>query len=201
MPFATTTTNTVLFLSIFILAFFPSLFASLLRVPLLPFTYTSSKAPATTTPSVPTCCCSTSNPTQPAPGVLGGQDNKMAWFQKQFTLPSKSRGSYLVTDTVTKELPEIKDYKVGLLNLFVQHTSCALTLNENWDTDVRYIGPLSYVPDFSSSLSLACFKPSCFLFFCFSLASLLSCYLLSLILRYNPARLQLHSPNSSRTKH
>ncbi|KAE8447929.1 hypothetical protein EG329_010001 [Mollisiaceae sp. DMI_Dod_QoI] len=61
----------------------------------------------------------------------------MSWTQKTFTLPSKSRGSYLITDTVVKELPEIKNYKVGLLNLFIQHTSCALSLNENWDEDVR----------------------------------------------------------------
>jgi len=61
----------------------------------------------------------------------------MSWFQKGFTLPSRSRGSYLITDTVTKELPELKQYKVGLLNLFIQHTSCALSLNENWDEDVR----------------------------------------------------------------
>ncbi|KAH7329239.1 hypothetical protein B0I35DRAFT_448495 [Stachybotrys elegans] len=61
----------------------------------------------------------------------------MSWFQKQFTLPSKSRGSYLITDQVTSSLPEIKNYKIGLLNLFVQHTSCALSLNENWDSDVR----------------------------------------------------------------
>ena len=61
----------------------------------------------------------------------------MSWFQKQFTLPSRSRGSYLITDHVTKELPELKDYKVGILHLFVQHTSCALSLNENWDEDVR----------------------------------------------------------------
>ncbi|KUJ19195.1 UPF0047-domain-containing protein [Mollisia scopiformis] len=61
----------------------------------------------------------------------------MSWSQKSFTLPAKSRGSYLITDTVVKELPEIKDYKVGLLNLFIQHTSCALSLNENWDSDVR----------------------------------------------------------------
>ena len=61
----------------------------------------------------------------------------MSWFQKQFTLPSKSRGSYLITDTVMKEVPEIKDYKVGLLHLFVQHTSCGLALNENWDSEVR----------------------------------------------------------------
>ncbi|KAK0127481.1 hypothetical protein ONS96_007018 [Cadophora gregata f. sp. sojae] len=61
----------------------------------------------------------------------------MSWFQKSLTLPSKSRGSYLVTDTIVKDLPEIKNYKVGLLNLFIQHTSCALSLNENWDEDVR----------------------------------------------------------------
>ncbi|KAJ5831766.1 hypothetical protein N7474_000077 [Penicillium riverlandense] len=61
----------------------------------------------------------------------------MSWFQKQFTLPPRSRGSYLVTDHVLSELPEIRDYKVGMLNLFVQHTSCAISLNENWDDDVR----------------------------------------------------------------
>ncbi|RMY42422.1 hypothetical protein D0864_12685, partial [Hortaea werneckii] len=33
--------------------------------------------------------------------------------------------------------PEIKNYKVGLLHLFVQHTSCGLSLNENFDEDVR----------------------------------------------------------------
>jgi len=55
------------------------------------------------------------------------------WTQKQFSLPTRARGSYLITDQVLKELPEIRSYKVGLLNLFVQHTSCALSLNENWD--------------------------------------------------------------------
>merc|ERR1712000_95201 len=60
-----------------------------------------------------------------------------SWFQKTFTLPQKSRGSYLVTDHVVSSLPELKDYKVGILNLFIQHTSCALSLNENWDSDVR----------------------------------------------------------------
>lgn len=60
------------------------------------------------------------------------------WYQKTITLPSRSRGSYLITDTIVKELqPELKTVKVGLLNLFVQHTSCALSLNENWDEDVR----------------------------------------------------------------
>ncbi|KAM3081996.1 hypothetical protein ACMFMG_004455 [Clarireedia jacksonii] len=61
----------------------------------------------------------------------------MSWSQKTISLPSKSKGAYLVTDHIVSSLPEIKNYKVGLLNLFVQHTSCALSLNENWDEDVR----------------------------------------------------------------
>lgn len=61
----------------------------------------------------------------------------MSFFQKQFALPSKSRGCYLITDEVTRQLPELKDYKVGVMHLFIQHTSCALSLNENWDEEVR----------------------------------------------------------------
>jgi thiamine phosphate synthase YjbQ (UPF0047 family) len=63
----------------------------------------------------------------------------MSWAQKQFTLPAKARGSYLITDIVMDKVPEIKEFKVGVLQLFVQHTSCALSLNENYDEDVRYV--------------------------------------------------------------
>jgi len=70
----------------------------------------------------------------------------MSWTQKQFTLPQRARGSYLITDQVIKELPEIRSYKVGLLNLFVQHTSCALSLNENWD-EVRQLTYLIFAYD------------------------------------------------------
>ena len=61
----------------------------------------------------------------------------MAFSQKTFTLPSKSRGCYLITDEVVRQLPELKAYKVGVMHLFIQHTSCALSLNENYDQDVR----------------------------------------------------------------
>jgi thiamine phosphate synthase YjbQ (UPF0047 family) len=61
----------------------------------------------------------------------------MSWFQKNINLSPRSRGSYLITDDIVRELPELRTYKVGLLNLFIQHTSCALSLNENWDEDVR----------------------------------------------------------------
>lgn len=60
------------------------------------------------------------------------------WFQKTLKLPSRSRGSYLITSDITSALsPELSRYRVGLLTLFIQHTSCALSLNENWDADVR----------------------------------------------------------------
>lgn len=60
-----------------------------------------------------------------------------SWFQRTITLPARSRGSYLIEDHINSEIPEIRSYKTGLLNLFIQHTSCALSLNENWDDDVR----------------------------------------------------------------
>ena len=63
--------------------------------------------------------------------------SKMTWSQTTFTLPLKSRGTYLITDVVEKEVSQISEYKVGLLNLFLQHTSCALGLNEDVDENVR----------------------------------------------------------------
>lgn len=72
----------------------------------------------------------------------------MSWLQKTFTLPPKSRGAYLIDDEVMKAVPEIKQFKVGLLHLFVQHTSCGLSLNENYDTDVRYASPLFPFPPY-----------------------------------------------------
>ncbi|MBR5611955.1 MAG: secondary thiamine-phosphate synthase enzyme YjbQ, partial [Bacteroidaceae bacterium] len=56
--------------------------------------------------------------------------------QTQFHLSAKRRGCHLITREVmehlSKPLPQ-----TGLLNLFVQHTSCALSINENADPDVR----------------------------------------------------------------
>ncbi|KAJ1930244.1 hypothetical protein IWQ60_000488 [Tieghemiomyces parasiticus] len=60
-----------------------------------------------------------------------------AWFQKKISLPAQRRGCHLVTADLVRQLPELKSYKVGLANFFLQHTSAALTLNENYDSDVR----------------------------------------------------------------
>ena len=57
------------------------------------------------------------------------------WLQKEIILRPKERGIHLVTNEVVQELPPLP--KVGLLNLFIKHTSAALSLNENADPDVR----------------------------------------------------------------
>lgn len=57
------------------------------------------------------------------------------WFQKEIVLRPRKRGIYLVTNEILQELPQLPD--VGLLNLFIQHTSAALSVNENADPDVR----------------------------------------------------------------
>ncbi len=56
--------------------------------------------------------------------------------QTTFLLTAKRRGCHLITHEVLKHLSSPLP-KVGLLNLFVQHTSCALSINENADPDVR----------------------------------------------------------------
>ncbi len=61
----------------------------------------------------------------------------ITYTQHHLTLPSLGRGSHLVTDHITSSLPQISGIKCGLLHLFLQHTSCALSMNENWDEDVR----------------------------------------------------------------
>ena len=55
--------------------------------------------------------------------------------QVAFKLKPQSRGFHLITDEVLRHLPQLP--KTGLLNLFVQHTSCALSICENWDPSVR----------------------------------------------------------------
>jgi len=56
-------------------------------------------------------------------------------YQKEIELPGFKRGFHLISDIVLKELAFIPES--GLLNLFLQHTSAALCLNENADPDVR----------------------------------------------------------------
>lgn len=56
--------------------------------------------------------------------------------QTTFYISAKRRGCHLVTREILEQLPQPLP-ETGLLNLFVQHTSCALSINENADPDVR----------------------------------------------------------------
>ena len=56
--------------------------------------------------------------------------------QTTFCLTAKCRGCHLITNEILKHLPSPLP-QTGLLHLFVQHTSCALSINENADPDVR----------------------------------------------------------------
>ncbi len=58
-------------------------------------------------------------------------------YQKEFILESKPRGFHLITKEVKAALPELKKIRAGMLNVFIQHTSASLTINENADPDVR----------------------------------------------------------------
>lgn len=56
--------------------------------------------------------------------------------QVEFALSEKSRGFHLITNEVLSHLPSPLP-QVGMLHLFVKHTSCGLSINENADPDVR----------------------------------------------------------------
>ncbi len=57
-------------------------------------------------------------------------------YQTEFKLKARSRGCHLVTNEVLSALPPLP--KCGILNLFIKHTSAALSINENADPDVRH---------------------------------------------------------------
>ncbi len=59
------------------------------------------------------------------------------WIQKEFQLKARARGFHLVTNEVEQQLPELKQCKIGLLNILIKHTSASLTINENADPTVR----------------------------------------------------------------
>lgn len=59
------------------------------------------------------------------------------WLQKEICLKPRERGFHLITDELLRELPELRDFKVGMMNIFIMHTSASLTLNENADPTVR----------------------------------------------------------------
>ncbi|MCW8109164.1 secondary thiamine-phosphate synthase enzyme YjbQ [Alteromonas ponticola] len=59
------------------------------------------------------------------------------WYSSTITLKPKPRGFHLITSDIVSALPQIRKVNVGILHLFLQHTSASLTINENADPSVR----------------------------------------------------------------
>ena len=59
------------------------------------------------------------------------------WLQKNIMIGPCSRGFHIITDLIINEVPEIEKINIGVLHLFIKHTSASLTLNENADQTVR----------------------------------------------------------------
>lgn len=61
----------------------------------------------------------------------------MKIFQQAFALRERRRGFHIITDEIEDAIPEILEIKVGICQVFIQHTSASLTINENADPTVR----------------------------------------------------------------
>ena len=59
------------------------------------------------------------------------------WSQSTVQLSPRSRGFHLITREIMSAIEPLDDVRVGLMHVFIQHTSASLTLNENADPDVR----------------------------------------------------------------
>jgi secondary thiamine-phosphate synthase enzyme len=59
------------------------------------------------------------------------------WTQRQIKLTARPRGFHLITREIVEAIAEMAKLRVGLLHVFIQHTSASLTINENADSDVR----------------------------------------------------------------
>ena len=61
----------------------------------------------------------------------------MKIVQQEITLPAFERGFHLITSPVVQGFPELRTIRIGLLHVFIQHTSASLAINENADPTVR----------------------------------------------------------------
>ncbi|HEY6528540.1 MAG TPA: secondary thiamine-phosphate synthase enzyme YjbQ [Cellvibrionaceae bacterium] len=59
------------------------------------------------------------------------------WLSQQISLKPRPRGFHLITTEITDALPQLAQLRVGLLHVFIQHTSASLCINENADPSVR----------------------------------------------------------------
>jgi len=61
----------------------------------------------------------------------------MKIFQQRLELRERNRGFHIITSEIIQALPQISELKTGICQVFIQHTSASLTINENAAPDVR----------------------------------------------------------------
>jgi secondary thiamine-phosphate synthase enzyme len=61
----------------------------------------------------------------------------MKLYQQILSLSERKRGFHLITTEVVNALPQLAEIKAGICQVFIQHTSASLTINENADPTVR----------------------------------------------------------------
>ena len=69
--------------------------------------------------------------------ALKNKHDKMEIYQQQIQLRARARGFHLITQEIARTIPEIDQIKTGICQVFIQHTSASLTINENADPTVR----------------------------------------------------------------
>jgi secondary thiamine-phosphate synthase enzyme len=61
----------------------------------------------------------------------------MKMFQQTIELKQHPRGFHLITYHIVQAMPQLAELKTGMCQVFIQHTSASLTINENADPTVR----------------------------------------------------------------
>tara|TARA_B100000287_G_scaffold263572_1_gene248024 strand:+ start:4 stop:426 length:423 start_codon:yes stop_codon:yes gene_type:complete len=59
------------------------------------------------------------------------------WLQKEIIIKNKNRGFHLITTEIKNNIPELSSIKIGILHIFIKHSSASITINENSDKSVR----------------------------------------------------------------
>ncbi|GGH17740.1 secondary thiamine-phosphate synthase enzyme YjbQ [Pedobacter zeae] len=61
----------------------------------------------------------------------------MKIYQQALTLRERRRGFHIITGEIEEALPQLDEINTGICQVFIQHTSASLTINENADPTVR----------------------------------------------------------------
>jgi secondary thiamine-phosphate synthase enzyme len=61
----------------------------------------------------------------------------MKIYQASLSLSQRKRGFHLITGEILPAIPQLAQIKMGMCQVFIQHTSASLAINENADPTVR----------------------------------------------------------------